>query len=94
MTKLSKRNAANMMARRQGIPQTQAGIDAMHADLVAKLNATLPASQETPIEAARASSTIGGAKPIQAKVDWGSIADTLNREAGLKTPTRIHGRHG
>jgi len=78
MKNLSRRDAANVMAWRQGIPQTQAGIDAMYAALAAKLNAS-----QKPIEARRASSTTGGAKPIQSQVDWRSIVAKLNAEARL-----------
>jgi hypothetical protein len=81
-TNLSRRNAANLTALRSGVPADQAGIDALWGGIAKKLNATVPRTQE-PIEARRASSTIGDAKPIQAKVDWGSIAAALNEEAGL-----------
>lgn len=92
--KRTRRDTPNMAAMRCGVPMAQAGIDSMWTAIASKLNATLPSSRETPIEARRASSTIGGARPIHAKVDWGSIAANLNAEAGLKAPTRIHGRHG
>jgi hypothetical protein len=37
-----RRALANSLALKQGLPVTQAAIDAMHAGIVAKLNATLP----------------------------------------------------
>ena len=84
---VTRRDAGNLMALRQGVPVPQAGIDAMHAEIVAKLNATLPArtspSTSSPTPASRAPRG-------QAEVDamHAEIAAKLNAEAGLKTPAR------
>jgi hypothetical protein len=89
-TKLSRRDAANMMARRQGVPTTQAGVDAMHAEIVSRLNATAPSpSSRMPVGAARPSPA-GGAKPSQASADamWAGLARQLNDEAGLAAPAK------
>jgi hypothetical protein len=84
-TKISRRDAANMMARRQGVPTTQAGVDAMHAEIVSRLNATAPSpSSRMPVGAGRTSQSAGSNKPTQTTVDWGSIVTKLNAEAGLK----------
>jgi hypothetical protein len=57
--------------------------DALWGALVAKLNASIPASR-TPIAAARTSpASSGAAGRVDAAVDWGSIASALNEEAGL-----------
>ena len=53
MTKFSRRAAANIAAWRQGIPKTQAGVDAMWAGIVGKLNATIPDPSRAPIAAGR-----------------------------------------
>jgi hypothetical protein len=93
-TKISRRDAANMMARRQGVPTTQAGVDAMHAEIVSKLNATAPLpSSRVPVGAAR-TSPAGGAKPTQESVDsmWAGLARNLNAEAGLSTPVQDRAR--
>jgi hypothetical protein len=56
--KTSRRDVANMLARRQGVPTTQAGIDAMHATIVSRLNAALPARATAPL---KSSADRGGA---------------------------------
>ena len=87
MTKAAaRRAAANAMAARQGLRTDQAGIDDMHAGIVAKLNAT-PPSRQGPDERRRASP---GVKQTQAEVDdmWTSLVNDHNRQAGLKTPSR------
>jgi hypothetical protein len=78
-----RRAIANSLALKQGLPVTQAAIDARWGGIIAKLNASLPTSR-TPIAAGRtspASSTAAGR--VDASVDWSAIATDLNREAGL-----------
>jgi hypothetical protein len=62
--------------------------DAMWSGIVAKLNASVPASR-TPIAAVR-TSPASSAKPTQASADsmWAGIATGLNKQAGLATPAR------
>jgi hypothetical protein len=80
-TTLSSRRAiGNLAAQRQGLPTTQAGIDAVWTGIVGKLNATLPGTQE-PVGAS-------SNKPTPGADDWSSIVANLNAEAGLATPTR------
>ena len=70
----------------------QASADALWAALVARLNATLR-SNRTPIAAVRTSPASSCAVGrVDAGVDWSSIAEALNREAGLKTPVRTNAR--
>jgi hypothetical protein len=63
-TKVNRRDAANLAAWRQGIPTTQAGVDAMHAEMAAKLNATLPAYR--PVPAGRPTSVVPGSGSTRA----------------------------
>ena len=83
----TRRDAGNLMALRQGVPVSQGRIDEMHREIVAKLNATLPArtspSTPSPKPASRAPR---GHAEIDAM--YAEIAAKLNAEAGLKTPAR------
>jgi hypothetical protein len=92
ITKQARQRAANMMAQRQGLSTTQAGVDALWSGIVGKLNAALPKTQE-PVGAARTSPS-GGAKPTQESVDsmWAGLARNLNAEAGLSTPVQDRAR--
>jgi hypothetical protein len=57
--------------------------DSMWGSIVQKLNMTVP-SNRAPIAAGRTSP----APASNRTVDWGEIAETMNRESGLKTPGR------
>jgi len=94
MQTLSHRRAiANSLALKQGLPVTQAAIDARWASIVAQLNATLPGTQG-PIGTPRALAGSGGVKPSQAATDagWASIVADLNKQAGLTSPVRDRAR--
>ena len=82
----SRRDAANLLAWRQSVPTTQAGLDNFWASITAGLNASLPASG-TPA-ARHASPSARSGKPAGATVDWTAIAAGLNAEAGLRAPAR------
>jgi|HubBroStandDraft_6_1064221.scaffolds.fasta_scaffold798972_2 hypothetical protein len=56
--------------------------DSMWGGIVAKLNASVPASR-TSIGARRASPVPASTRPTQRAVDWGEIATGLAAEAGL-----------
>jgi hypothetical protein len=85
---LLRRNAANLIVLRSGVPADQAGIDAMWSGIVAKLNKAVPASRtQIGLWSARSSAS-GPGKPKQRVVDWGSILTELKAEAGVKTPVR------
>jgi hypothetical protein len=88
ITKQARQRAANMMAQRQGIPTTQAAIDAEWRGIVAKLNATLRTQE--PIRAGRTSPAAGSAKPTQGDIDagWALVVSKLNAESGLAPPAR------
>jgi hypothetical protein len=79
MTKLSRRDAANIAVWRQGLPTTQAGVDAMWSGVVGKINATIPASPTHFSLSSHARTSAGE----QRAVDWTSIATGLNAEADL-----------
>jgi hypothetical protein len=62
--------------------------DSMWSGIVAKLNASVPASR-SPIAAVRTSPATSFADGrVDAVVDWSAIARNLNAEAGLKAPAR------
>ena len=65
--------------------------DTMWGGIVAKLNASVPASR-TPIGARRASPAPANTQPTQRAVDWSEIATGLNEQAGLRTPVRTNAR--
>jgi hypothetical protein len=65
--------------------------DALLGGIVAKLNASVPASR-TPIGARRASPAPASTQPTQRAVDWSEIATGLNEQAGLRTPVRGRAR--
>jgi hypothetical protein len=93
MTKLSRRDAANIAAWRQGFPTTQAGVDAMGSGIVGKLNATIPVSRSAvSLSSPARTSATGLEKPLERAVDWSAIASALNREAGLTPPARSRAR--
>jgi hypothetical protein len=79
-----RRALANSLALKQGLPVTQAAIDARWSGIVAQLNASLPTSR-TPIGAGRTSPSAGSVNPTQGDIDatWASIVTKLNQEAGL-----------
>lgn len=80
----TRRDAGNLMALRQGVPISQAGIDEMHREIVAKLNArTSPPTSSPKYAPSRAPR---GHAEIDAM--YAEIAAKLNAEAGLKTPAR------
>lgn len=83
----SRRDAANLLAWRQGVPTTQAGVGNFWASIAARLNTALPASG-TPAAAQRASPSARSGKPAGATVDWTAIAAGLNAEAGLRAAAR------
>jgi hypothetical protein len=90
MQTLSHRRAiANSLALKQGLPVTQAAIDARWAGIVAQLNATLPSSRG-PIGAPRALAGTGTVKPTQGDIDatWASIVADLNQQHGLAPTPR------
>ena len=90
MQTLSHRRAiANSLALKQGLPVTQAAIDARWAGIVAQLNATLPSSRG-PIGAPRALAGSGTVKPTQGDIDatWASIVSELNQQHGLAPTPR------
>ena len=90
MTKLSRRDAANIAAWRQGIPRTQAGVDKMWTGIVARRNASLTARAQPDLNAAPSPRPASRVPQSQAEADamWTDIARRGNAEAGLKTPTR------
>ena len=91
MKTMSRRDAANMLAWRQGVQTSQAAVDSMWSQIVTRLNSTL--AGRVPIVAARPSPEASGfVGRVNAAVDWASIASAFNTEAGLKTPARIAGR--
>jgi hypothetical protein len=81
-SRLSRRDAANIAAWRQGIPKTQACLDGMWGAIAGRLNATLP-SKQTPVEARLASPQAAGGRRANTAVDWGSIVASLNADAGF-----------
>ena len=85
----TRRDAANLVAARQGAPTSSAEIDAMWTSIAAGLNATLPVTRG-PIGSPRASVARSSGKPTPAETDgmWTSIAAGLNAEAGLRPPAR------
>jgi len=88
---LSRRRAiGNLAAQRQGIPTTQAGVDALWGGIVTRLNATLP-----PAPALASTPSPRPARALQGQADaddmWSSIAADLNKQAGL-APTRSRAR--
>jgi hypothetical protein len=85
MTTITTRRAiGNSIALKQGVPVTQASIDAMWASLAGRLNATL-ASSSTP-----SPGSVSRAPQSRAEGDamWSSIAADLNKQAGLTPPAR------
>jgi hypothetical protein len=84
-----RRALANSLALKQGLPVTQAAIDARWSGIVAQLNASLPTSR-TPIGAGRTSPAAGSVKPSQGDIAavWSSIVADLNKQAGLTPPAR------
>jgi hypothetical protein len=70
-----RRADANIVARRQGLPADQAGIDQVWAGIAAKQkNAPPPARREPTGRAAH------GARPARTQaVDWSAIVERLNR---------------
>jgi uncharacterized protein (DUF736 family) len=89
MTKLSRRDAANIAAWRQGIPTTQVAIDASWAGIVAKLNATLPVRAQPDLNSTPSQRPASRAPHGQHEIDagWAGIVARLNAEAGLRMPT-------
>ena len=77
-----RRDAANIAAWRQGIPQSQAGIDAMWRGIAGRLNATLPTTRG-PSEARLVSPQAASARAPDVVIDWAGIANKLNAEAGF-----------
>jgi hypothetical protein len=65
-----------------------AAADAMWSGIVDRLDKAAPASR-TPIAAGRTSpASSAAAGRVDAAVDWSSIAEAMNREAGLAMPAR------
>jgi hypothetical protein len=94
MTKLSRRDAANIAAWRQGIPTTQAGVDKMWTGIVARHNASLPARAQPDLNATPSPRPASRARQSQSEPDsmWAGIAMGLNEQAGLPTPARRSAR--
>ena len=84
----TRRDAGNLMALRQGVPVSQAGIDAMHREIVAKLNATLPARTSPSTSSPKPAPSRGPRGQAEIDAMYAEIAAKLNAEAGLKTPAR------
>lgn len=89
MTKFSRRAAANIAAWRQGIPETQAGVDKMWTGIVAKLNANLPTRAQPDLNSTPSPRPASRAPQSQAEADamWAGIAHRGNAEAGLRMRT-------
>jgi hypothetical protein len=88
--KLSRHDAGNLAAQRMGAPTSAQDIDAMWGGIVARLNATLPASRGP--DAGRRAAGDDGRREQGAAVDWGSITAKLNAENGLTPPARGRAR--
>jgi hypothetical protein len=72
-----------------GSPRTNtSAADAMWSGIVAKLNASVPASR-APIAAVRTSPAPANTQPTERAVNWSAIASELNAEARL---TRVRSR--
>jgi uncharacterized protein (DUF736 family) len=84
-----RRALANSLALKQGLPVTQAAIDAMHAGIVAKLNATLPVRAQPDLNSTPSQRPASRALQGQHEIDagWAGIVARLNAEAGLRMPT-------
>jgi hypothetical protein len=80
-----RRAIANSLALKQGLPVTQAAIDARWGGIVAKLNKALPSSRPPVGSSGERAAAAGGRKPTRGAIDsmWAGIATGLNREAGL-----------